>query len=331
MTLLTAKQWDERIKAFPGAHLLQTSLWGNFKHGYGWEPCYLANQNAGAQILFRKLLSNLTIAYIPKGPLGEDWQILLEEASELCRKKHAIVLYVEPDYWQADKGDFETMLEGFSPAEISIQPRRTILVSLDGGEEDWMKRMKQKTRYNIRLARKKEVVVNRSNNIKMFNDLMKETGQRDAFGIHEPAYYKTVYDLFHPKGMCEMFMATYKDEPLAAIMAFKHGNRAWYFYGASNNMERNRMPTYLLQLEVIRWAAASGCEYYDLWGVPDEEQDKLEREFMKRSDGLWGVYRFKRGFGGELKRSAGVYARVLQPGLYKLYSMAMKIRKSALA
>ncbi len=331
MTLLTDKQWDERIKAYPNAHLLQTSRWGIFKNRYGWEPYYLANSKTGAQILFRKLISNLTIGYIPKGPSGTDWAPLLEEAVTLCKKNNAIVLYIEPDYWQEDRAKFEFMLEDFSALKMNIQPRRTISISLEGSEEDWMKCMKQKTRYNIRLAKKKEVVVNKSDNVDIFNDLMKETGERDAFGIHEPAYYQTVFDLFHPVGACELFIASFDGVPLAGIMAFKNGSRAWYFYGASNNKERNRMPTYLLQWEAMRWAAASGCTHYDLWGVPDEEEEKLEKEFTSRSDGLWGVYRFKRGFGGELKRSAGVYAKILRPGLYHLYSMAMKIRKKALA
>jgi lipid II:glycine glycyltransferase (peptidoglycan interpeptide bridge formation enzyme) len=90
------------------------------------------------------------------------------------------------------------------------------------------------------------------------------------------------------------------------------------------------MPTYLLQYEAMRWAAKAGCSEYDLWGVPDADEDALEAQFSKRSDGLWGVYRFKRGFGGEVKRTTGVYAKVLRPALYWLYLIAIKIRKSGL-
>ena len=123
-------------------------------------------------------------------------------------------------------------------------------------------------------------------------------------------------------------MATYQGQALAAIMAFKRGNRAWYFYGASNDQERNRMPTYLLQWQAMRWAAQAGCNEYDLWGVPDADEEVLETQFTQRSDGLWGVYRFKRGFGGEVKRTAGVYAKVLRPAIYRLYLTAVKIRKA---
>jgi lipid II:glycine glycyltransferase (peptidoglycan interpeptide bridge formation enzyme) len=331
MPLLDENQWEEFLANYPHAHILQTPQWGRFKSQHGWYAFRIKNQNAGAQILFRRLPLNLTIAYIPKGPVGQDWSDLLAEAQQISRQEKAIALYVEPDCWQEDIDALAPSLQGFSPAGMSIQPRRTITISLKETEEEWLACMKQKTRYNIRLAGKKGVVVAKSEDVDVFNRLMKETGARDEFGIHPPSYYRSVYEIFHPSGACEMFLASYENQPLAAIMVFKRGKRAWYFYGASNNRERNRMPTYLLQWEAMRWAAASGCTEYDLWGVPDAEKDILEEQFMNRSDGLWGVYRFKRGFGGELKRSAGVFVKVLRPGLYRAYQLAMKIRKSGLA
>jgi Uncharacterized protein involved in methicillin resistance len=90
----------------------------------------------------------------------------------------------------------------------------------------------------------------------------------------------------------------------SSVPVFARGRRAWYVYGASNDQERNRMPTYLLQWEAMRWARARGAEEYDLWGVPDADEETLEAHFTERSDGLWGVYRFKRGFGGQVKRAA---------------------------
>ncbi len=102
-------------------------------------------------------------------------------------------------------------------------------------------------------------------------------------------------------------------------MVFAYGSRAWYFYGASTNQHRHRMPTYLLQWEAMRWARDQGCTEYDLWGVPDEDEHTLEDQFAERSDGLWGVYRFKRGFGGNLRRALGPWDRVYQPVLYTFY------------
>ncbi|MBV6394873.1 MAG: hypothetical protein HFACDABA_00443 [Anaerolineales bacterium] len=102
-------------------------------------------------------------------------------------------------------------------------------------------------------------------------------------------------------------------------MVFARRRRVWYVYDASNDEERNRTPTYLLQWEAMKWAKARGCEEYDLWGVPDEDEATLEANFESRHDGLWGVYRFKRGFGGELKRAAQAMDRVYNSILYWAY------------
>ncbi len=320
MPELNAIQWNGFLKKFPSAHLLQTAEWGEFKATFGWQPLRLANETSAAQILFRRLPLGLTIAYLPKGPLGSDWSELLAEADEHCRRRRAVFLKVEPDCWEDDAEDVS--LQNYFREWVKsrpVQPRRTVEISLAGGEEDWLNRMKQKTRYNIRLAQRKEVVIEDSSDVSLFYRMMIMTGERDGFGVHSLAYYQRVFDLFAPKGMCVLLIAKYQNIPLAGLMAFAFGRRAWYFYGASTNEERNRMPTYLLQWEAMRWAASRGCTVYDLWGIPDEDEATLESQFMQREDGLWGVYRFKRGFGGQIRRSVGAWDRIYQPLLYKMY------------
>jgi lipid II:glycine glycyltransferase (peptidoglycan interpeptide bridge formation enzyme) len=193
------------------------------------------------------------------------------------------------------------------------------MVDLRADEETILGRMKQKTRYNIRLAGKKGIIVHPSSNIELFYQLMQATGERDEFGIHSLEYYRKAYELFNPGGNCELFLAEFNGTPLSALLVFSQGNRAWYLYGASTSLHREKMPTYLLQWEAMKWARQLGCTHYDLWGIPDYDQETLEAEFMDRSDGLWGVYRFKRGFGGEVYRSSGPWDRVYQPMLYNLY------------
>jgi len=209
----------------------------------------------------------------------------------------------------------------------NIQPPRTIVIDITGSEDDLLARMKQKTRYNVRLAEKKGVTVRAWDDLDGFHQMMQVTGGRDDFGVHSLDYYRRAYQLFHPTGMAELLVAEYEGQPLAALMVFARGRRAWYVYGASNDQERNRMPTYLLQWEAIRWAKVRGCEEYDLWGVPDEDEAKLEAQFESRHDGLWGVYRFKRGFGGELKRAVQAMDRVYSPLLYKLYLQFLRNRE----
>ena len=130
-----------------------------------------------------------------------------------------------------------------------------------------------------------------------------------------------------PAGQCELVLAQYQGEPLAGVMVFVHGQSAWYFYGASSDRERNRMAPYLAQWEAMRWAKDHGALSYDLWGVPDADEAALEAEFETRHDGLWGVYRFKRGFGGRLVRTIGAWDRVYNPMLYGAYQGYLKLNR----
>ncbi len=325
MPELTSADWDTFLGQYPNAHLLQTTAWGELKDEFGWQPVRLAAGSTGVQVLFRRLPLGFTLAYIPKGPLGQDWNHLCPEVDAICRQKQAIYLKVEPDLWQSDQEQL-TPPEGFISSPQNVQPPRTILIDISGDEERILGEMKQKTRYNIKLALKKGVVVFPSADIDTFHRLLRTTGKRDGFAVHSLAYYRRAYELFHPRGGCELLMAEYEGEPLAGLMVFAHGRRAWYFYGASASDHRDRMPTYLLQWEAIRWARSHGCQEYDLWGIPDENEDTLENGFTQQAGGLWGVYRFKRGFGGQICRSTGPWDRVYKPFLYKLFQSISRRR-----
>ena len=193
------------------------------------------------------------------------------------------------------------------------------MIDLGSEDEQILNRMKQKTRYNIRLAQRSGIKVSSTGDLKLFSTMMSETGERDKFSVHSPRYYQTFFNYFQPRGECELLLASYQEEPLAMLVMMRHGARAWYLYGASRSAHREKMPAYLLQWEAIRWAKNHQCLSYDLWGVPDEEEAVLEADFSNRSSGLWGIYRFKRGFGGTLFRSAGPWDRVYNPLLYRAY------------
>jgi lipid II:glycine glycyltransferase (peptidoglycan interpeptide bridge formation enzyme) len=322
MSQASLQDWNQYLEKYPSAHILQTGEWGELKAAFGWEPVrIILDDGPGAQILFRRLPLGLTLAYLPKPAVSYQQLAVSEQfwtqVDIVCTQRRAVFLKVEFDVW--DNENVKTSHLALRTSTHNIQPPRTIVVDLQGSEDDILARMKQKTRYNIRLAAKKDVTVRPWDDLPAFHEMMLVTGGRDGFGVHSLEYYQRAYELFHPKGMAELLVAEFEGVPLAALMVFAHGRRAWYIYGASNNKERNRMPTYLLQWEAIRWARSKGAEEYDLWGVPDEEEETLEAQFTDRGDGLWGVYRFKRGFGGEVKRAAQALDRVYNPLLYKLY------------
>lgn len=324
--------WETFLETHPNAHILQTHTWGVLKHDFGWDveqilspTTNLQSATSGAQILFRRLPFGLTFAYLPRGPVGDNWDQLWPAVDAVCRKRGAIFLKVEPDLWETPDNIQQTP-PGFITVSHTIQPPRTLIIDLRSDEQAILGRMKQKTRYNIRLAQKKGVTVRPSSDFSAFQHLMELTGQRDAFGVHSLEYYQRVYRLFQPQCACELLLAEYEREPLGTVLVFRRGERAWYFYGGSSNRHRDRMPNYLLQWEAIRWAKKQGCIEYDLWGVPDADEATLESQFLQRSDGLWGVYRFKRGFGGEVRRLVGPWERVYRPALYHMYRWWMNRR-----
>jgi len=310
-------------------HLLQTEPWGQVKSEFGWTTQTIRTEQVTVQMLFRQLPLGLTIAYIPKGP-AIDWadlairQEIITRIHLIAKQQRAIFLKIEPDIWMdtplvTETTHFLTRL-GFRVAD-SIQPQTTFMIDIGDSEEAILAAMKQKTRYNIRLAKRKGVIVRSGtvDDVATFYQLSQTTAERDGFGIHSLAYYQTTFNRFARHNQSTLLIAEHEGQPLAALMAFRQAETAIYFYGASSNEKRNLMPAYLIQWEAIRWAKAQGCTQYDLWGIPDADFETLEAEFKNRHDGLWGVYRFKRGFGGQYRQAIGAFDYVYQPWLYRLY------------
>lgn len=295
---------------------------------------------AAALILKRQILRNgfaarLSILYSPKGPLL-DWsdevlrKRVLNDLQAFAKKQGAIFLKTDPDVVlgtgvpQAeddyiDKGGQVVMSElkrrGWLYSSDQIQFKNTVLIDLNPSEEALLAQMKQKTRYNIRLAEKKGVNLRVGNqeDLGMLYKMYAETSIRDGFVIRDEDYYKTVWNLFMKAGSpaCVPLIADVNGEPVAAIFVFYFAERAYYVYGMSRDKHREKMPTYLLQWEAIKRAKAMGCRVYDLWGAPD---------VLDESDSMWGVYRFKEGLGGKVVRTLGAWDFAPHPFWYKLYS-----------
>jgi peptidoglycan pentaglycine glycine transferase (the first glycine) len=325
-----AAAWQTFVATHPGGNLLQTTQWALLKADFGWDWDLVTVQQdetpiCGAVILYRPLPLHLgTIAYIPRGPVV-DWndgrlvRRLFSAVYEALRRRRAWACWMEPQV--PDEEGVATILAGlgYRPSPRTIQPRRTLIVDIAPPEDEILMAMKSKTRYNIRLAERKGVTVRQGTleDLSPFYALMEETGERDAFGVHTEAYYRRAFELFAPYEQIALLIAEYQGEPLAALMAFAVGTTAAYISGASSSRHRNLMAPYAVQWAAIQWARSRGCTHYDLWGIPDVDEAQLEEAFTERSDGLWGVYRFKRGFGGHMVRYTGLWERPLHP-LYRL-------------
>ncbi len=312
-------------------HLLQSPYWSAFKSQFGWskQTLHLPDSRPPTQILFRRLPLGFKVAYVPKGP-AIDWNNPLAVNQSLtalkrfAKQRGTLFLKIEAD--ADDTPSLRSLFQkaGFVPGK-SVQPKATIIIDIEPSEEAILAAMKSKTRYNIRLAARKGVTVRQGSveDLTIFDQLNQLTARRDGFAVHPLAYYQAAFQQF-PSQNRVLLLAEFQGTPLAGLIVFTWEGRAYYLYGASGNEHRNKMPTYLLQWEAIKWAKTQGCRSYDLWGIPDAPVETLEAEFSQRQEGLWGVYRFKRGFGGQVVYSLPAYDYVYNRPLYALFSKLWK-------
>ncbi len=339
----SAEEWQTVLPGLPQAHFLQTSAWASIKARNGWKAYYLTWKTpagqivAGAMVLERQILPRISpvrmpIHYIPKGPLL-DWSnstlvnIVLKDIADFSRTRKAIFIKVDPEIYLENAIYFsrfanlsgrhqrvETQLEnlGWQFSDSQIQFQNTMWIDLQPDEDEILTGMKQKTRYNIRLAAKKGVkirIATREDYETVYR-LYAETSIRDRFIIRSQTYYLDVWEKFTLAGMCSILLAEFETKPIAALVMYFFGRSAYYMYGMSSDQHRNLMPTYLLQWEAIKLAKANDATIYDLWGAPTN---------LEESDPMYGVYRFKVGLGGDLVRTIGAWDLVLRKGAFFLY------------
>jgi peptidoglycan pentaglycine glycine transferase (the first glycine) len=351
----TPQSWNELIASLPISHLLQTWEWSQVKAKYGWQALPFIWQTepgkpaAAAMVLKRGLpvggfAKKMCVLYIPKGPLM-DWEdaalrrCVLDDLQAFAKRQGAIFIKIDPDvvlgrgipgtdqaveFTNGLAVRSELDLRGWKFSQDQIQFRNTVLIDLVPPEDELLGCMKQKTRYNVRLAQKKGVTVRAGtmSDLPLLYQMYAETSVRDKFVIREEGYYQTVWRTFMnlplssvgPQPYSEPLIAEVDGEPVAAVSMFYFAGQAIYLFGMSREAHREKMPNYLLQWEAMRRAKALGCKSYNLWGAPDD---------FDESDGLWGVFRFKEGLGGYVSRTLGAWDFTPNPMLYRLYTQTL--------
>lgn len=333
-------KWQEALNMLPDPHPLQSWPWAEVKGRWGWSSTPLLLSSTGGKITRPHVAAMVlkrsvpwlpfSILYVPKGPiLDYSDQDLRKEImiglEQLAKEQRAIFLKIDPDVIISrgiEQEKFSPLGQSFT-SELSergwrlsddqIQFRNTVELDLTKTEDELLADMKSKTRYNIRLAERREVVVRAGTpeDWSLIAQMYTETAARDQFVIRPVAYYLDAWQSFHKAGMAQALIAEHQGDPLAAVIIIHLGEKAIYMYGASTNRERQRMPNYLLQWEAIKWAKTQGCKVYDFWGAPDQ---------FVETDPLWGVWRFKDGFQGELVRHIGAWDYPALPFWYRIYS-----------
>jgi lipid II:glycine glycyltransferase (peptidoglycan interpeptide bridge formation enzyme) len=191
-----------------------------------------------------------------------------------------------------------------------------MLLYLARDPDEILAAMKSKWRYNVRLARRRGVTARQGTlaDLPLLYQMYAETAARDGFVIRPEEYYHDAWGNFIEAGLAQPFIAEAENEAIAAVIIFQFGKRAWYMYGASRNVHREKMPNHLLQWEAMLWAHEQGCTVYDMWGAPD---------VLTESDPMWGVCRFKQGFGCEFTEHIGAWDFAISRLGYWLYSNVM--------
>lgn len=317
--------WNDFVANSPESPILQSFEWGELKSHFGWQPIRIAIEDnekivAGISILKREIpFTGHSLFYAPRGPLidfknRELFHFLLEVIEKEAEKNNAISLKIDPEILE---GNAEVLANlrafGFVKALKQIQPRATLLLDLERDLDKVLMSFEEKTRYNIRLAEKKGVLVKEDpteRGINIFYTMYAETAKRDRFLIHPLTYYQKIREILFQSGLGTNFIAYFENQPIAAVIVFSFGRKVWYMYGASHYAYRALMPNQLLHWEIIKWAKERHFKVYDLWGVPVNPTPEHP---------LWGIYRFKKGFQGKLVKFIGTYDFPYSPLFYNLF------------
>ncbi|MDK2979922.1 MAG: hypothetical protein PWQ55_269 [Chloroflexota bacterium] len=338
---MNKQEWNQIIASFPQPSLLQTWEWGEVKSRFGWQVDHKTWQDeqgklvAAALILEREQVIPLIgrkvrVLYCPKGPLM-DWDHPMraqvwKDLQQYALDRGAVYIKIDPDLviargfegnadYQPD-AHAEHLVKRLEKSDWKrssqqIQFKNTFWIDLESTEDELLANMKQKTRYNVRLAERKGVSVRQGglDDLELLYAMYAETALRDGFIIRPKGYYMDVWRTFMQAGMATPLLAEVEGQAVGGLFLFHFGSRSWYIYGMSRDLHREKMPNYLLQWEAIKLSKQKGCTTYDLWGAPDDYSE---------ADRMWGVYRFKEGLGGHIVQTDGAFDYPARPFEYKI-------------
>lgn len=318
-------EWRERYEKFisghPKGHFVKSLKWAEFKKP--WKYLTFVSLGAdgsirGSMLLFLSKVpkTRYTHLYCPRGPVVDDGdrETLFElcaEARKVAEKYNSYELSIDPDITEEDAEYLENLKSvGFVVNNTKnrpeyLQARYVFRLNLEGKTpEEVFAAFHSKTRYNVRLSERKGVTsrIGGREDLPAFREIMIETAARDGFIARSLAYFEQMYDILAPENL-RLYLMEYEGQLLAGSIAIWYGDKLWYLYGASSNRERNRMPNYRMQWEMIQWAMEKGCRTYDFRGVTGD----MEKTFLE------GLIRFKQGFGGEQVDFVGKMDMLFKP------------------
>ena len=331
-----AKEFDAFVASHPKGHFMQQSAWAKVKNNWIWRGIICRDEQGNIKgtmaVIIRRLPGGLpfSMLYSPRGPVCDlhDKAVfaeLMDAAKQISKEFGGYVLQVDTDT-KIDDTEYEKIAVdyGFKVGPRSknfegIQPRFVIRLDVEGKTEDEVfASFHSRHRYKVRVAKKNnvEVVIKGAEAAEEFHKIMVETGERDNFSIRPADYFRRMVEAYGKNA--RIYMAYSEGKAIAGTLAILCGDKVWYLYGASSNEERNKMPNYLLQWEMIKWSIEAGCKIYDFRGVAG---------VIDESNPLFGLYRFKHRFDGDYVEFMGEMDLVTNPSAAKIVKSAQKIMK----
>lgn len=311
----------------------QSKNWSNIKQGWIAERITardINNNIVGAMQIFVKKIPMLNTAFLysPRGAVcdyhcKEAVEAIFKEADAISQKYNAFLLKIDP---QIDENDLtaignikncDFVFSDYNSEDNTVQCRSNYILPIsDKSENDIFSAFHKKYRYNIRLAERKgvECKICDTSALSDFYALMLKTASRDGFNTRSKKYFEKIMKELGKQ--CRLYMCYYQDIPLSGAVAINYGGRVSYLYGASSDEHRCFMPNYLMQWNMIKWAIETNCHTYDFMGVPHYDDEQHPN---------YGVYRFKKGFGGNVVTYAGEFNKIYSPAKSKLISNLLKL------
>ena len=298
-------------------HPMQCWQWGEARKKMGIEVMRLSDGKHVYQLTFHRIpYINLKIGYLPRSTMPT--KEVLEFLNSYGKKRRVIFIKIEP-YQQFNNitRQSKNMFESPHP----LFPEWTIVLDLTKSEDELLKQMKPKTRYNIRLAQKKGVTIREMSDdtgYKIFEKLYFDTCRRQKYHGHTPRYHRIIWDSMK-NGIAHILIAFYNETPLAAYELFYFNKTFYYPYGGTSLEYRNLMGANLLMWEAIRLGKKMGAYKFDMWGSLAPGYDQ--------SHDWAGFTHFKEGYNGKFTQMIGSYDLIINPFAYKLYNFAYWVRR----
>jgi peptidoglycan pentaglycine glycine transferase (the first glycine) len=322
-TITNQNEWNGWLKDQSQCSFTQSWNWGEVLQSEGKkiERLQFIEDNkicGSAQLVYNKALG-FEYFFCPKGPVVKTGFVEVFKALEKYGKEKGIsFLRFEP----YNKNGIED--KGAYKKTIDINPRATTIIELRQTEEELLEKMHSKTRYNVRLAEKKNIIISEDKNFDDFWRLINETKKRDSFRLHEKKHYE---EILKSPGVIQL-TAKVEGKAIAVAVLISFGNTTTYLFGASDYEHRHLMAPYLLQWQAIKIAKNAGNYFYDFFGIAPHKHgfSGTDYEYDEKHQ-YAGVTRFKLGFGGEIVEQPGTYDLIVSEGKYKVYEALRRLRR----